>query len=413
MPRTARPLSLLAALLLLVPASAPAHAVPAPAQAATTPDRRPTLPRPSIVCAPHCVGGSAMSARGVVYRGSGVPAPPRVRNVSWIAVDLETGEVLAAKAPHARLLPASTLKILTALTLLPVITPEKRYRAMPSDVQAEGTRVGILPGKTYSGRDLYDALLLSSGNDAAYMLARVAGGRAKTLRAMNETARELGAFDTAAGDPSGLDAPGQRTSVYDLALITRAAMRSPRFRAHVARRTARFPGGPGKGGRRERFTISNHNPMLWNYAGTYGVKNGYTTAAQHSLVTVVRRGGRSILVAQLHGLEGGWRPAARLHTWAARYAGRLQPVGTLVAPGTPDPAAPAPGPTTRASRAGRPAAAPVGGHTGVVAADRPPTGWRDPVVRSFAWLGGVALLGVVLAGAALERGRRTDRRARG
>ena len=81
--------------------------------------------------------------------------------------------------------------------------------------------------------------------------------------------------------------------------------------------------------------------------------------------------------------------------------------------GTPDPAAPAPGPTTRASRAGRPAAAPVGGHTGVVAADRPPTGWRDPVVRSFAWLGGVALLGVVLAGAALERGRRTDRRARG
>ena len=217
MPRTARPLSLLAALLLLVPASAPAHAVPAPAQAATTPDRRPTLPRPSIVCAPHCVGGSAMSARGVVYRGSGVPAPPRVRNVSWIAVDLETGEVLAAKAPHARLLPASTLKILTALTLLPVITPEKRYRAMPSDVQAEGTRVGILPGKTYSGRELYDALLLSSGNDAAYMLARVAGGRAKTLRAMNETARELGAFDTAAGDPSGLDAPGQRTSVYDLA----------------------------------------------------------------------------------------------------------------------------------------------------------------------------------------------------
>ena len=141
MPRTARPLSLLAALLLLVPASAPAHAVPAPAQAATTPDRRPTLPRPSIVCAPHCVGGSAMSARGVVYRGSGVPAPPRVRNVSWIAVDLETGEVLAAKAPHARLLPASTLKILTALTLLPVITPEEmigswRGSELPTNRQA-------------------------------------------------------------------------------------------------------------------------------------------------------------------------------------------------------------------------------------------------------------------------------------
>jgi D-alanyl-D-alanine carboxypeptidase (penicillin-binding protein 5/6) len=88
-------------------------------------------------------------------------------------------------------------------------------------------------------------MLLMSGNDAAHALATIAGGEPATVELMNERARDLQALDTTATSVSGLDAPGQLSSAYDLALITRDAMRNPVFRDYVAQRTAQFPNRDG------------------------------------------------------------------------------------------------------------------------------------------------------------------------
>ncbi|GAA2739650.1 D-alanyl-D-alanine carboxypeptidase family protein [Pedococcus aerophilus] len=297
----------------------------------------PKLPVPKATVLPELsIGGPKLASTGIVTDlPAGVPAPPQLRNVSWLLADLDTGEVVAAKAAHARLLPASTLKTLTALTLIPKVGPDRVITATSDDANADGTRVGLVPGQTYTARQLFQALLMSSGNDAAYALAEAGGGRQATLAAMNTRARQLGAHDTVAKDPSGLDGKGQTSSAYDLALIGRAAMKLPDFRRYVTTKQAAFPGRTDpKTKKRETYMINNHNKLLYNYEGTVGIKNGYTVAAHRTFISAVTRGGKTYLLTEMYGLDGSWRPQAAMYDWAFRYGDKARPVGTLVEPGT-------------------------------------------------------------------------------
>jgi serine-type D-Ala-D-Ala carboxypeptidase (penicillin-binding protein 5/6) len=85
---------------------------------------------------------------------------------------MDTGQVLVAKAPHAPDLPASTLKTLTALTLIPLLDPNTKILVKPQDVNVGGTRFGILADMSYSVGTLVQGMLITSGNDAANALAR-------------------------------------------------------------------------------------------------------------------------------------------------------------------------------------------------------------------------------------------------
>ena len=319
------------------PAATGRSAQPAPKPATATK----TLPVPRESVHPRLsVGGERLASMGlVVDRPPGVPAPPALKNVSWLLADMDTGEVIAAKAPHARLLPASTLKVLTALTLIPTVPATRRVVATQEDANAEGTRVGILPGQPYTGEQLFQALLMSSGNDAAYALARAGGGREVTLANMNRVAADLGAHDTVAKDPSGLDAPGQTSSAYDLALIARSAMKRPTFRTYVTTKQVPFPGKVDPRTRKPAtFVVGNHNRLLYNYGGTIGIKNGYTQAAQRTFISAVTRGGRTYLLTEMYGLDSSWRPQAAMYDWAFAHGTKVAPVGRLVEQGeVPEP----------------------------------------------------------------------------
>ena len=194
--------------------------------------------------------------------------------------------MLAAKDPHGRLRPASTLKILTALTLLPELDPATVYTAQWEDANVEGSRAGLVPDATYTVDNLFQALFLVSGNDAASALANAAGGVPQTVAAMNATAKSLGALDTTVRNPSGLDAPGQYTSAYDLAVIARTAMARrglPRLRRPRSRRSS--PGKMPRAGKvRKTFEIYTQDRLLLNYRGAIGVKTGWTTKARGTFV---------------------------------------------------------------------------------------------------------------------------------
>ncbi len=294
------------------------------------------------------VGGELLDGSGVIADvGGGAAVPPEVYDVSYVIADLDSGEILAAKSPHAWMRPASTLKILTALTLLPRLDARKVVIASQEAQAAAGSRVGILAGNRYPVGSLVDAMLMFSANDAAYALAEAAGGYDRTVRLMNATARALGAHDTVVVDPSGLDEGNQRSSAYDLALIARRAMRLPAFRAVIAKRDAVFPGGKDKQGKVWKpFQIYNINELLGHYRGAIGIKPGRTNMAQHTFVGAATRGGRTLIVAQMGSVTGSWEPTAALLDWGFANAERVTPVGTLVAPGEAGPPTPMPSVTS-------------------------------------------------------------------
>ncbi|WP_113704353.1 D-alanyl-D-alanine carboxypeptidase family protein [Nonomuraea lactucae] len=271
------------------------------------------------------VGGEQLGSRGLV-RPDGVKAPPKSKATSYVIADLETGAVLAAKDPHGRYLPASTLKILTAVTLIPLLDKNLTVQPSRDAVNQEGSAVGLTTKPIYKVDDLLKALMMSSGNDAAMALAEANGGLDKTLRDMNTEARRLQANDTVARTPSGLDKPGQSSSAYDLALIARAGLANPEFRRYVGTKTAKFP-APKK-----YYEISNHNKLLWRYEGMIGVKNGWTTKAQSSFVGAATRGGHTIIVAIMRHEGYFWEEVAGLLDWGFAARDTVTPVGRLVDP---------------------------------------------------------------------------------
>ncbi len=389
---------------------------PLPASATKTPS--PTLPRPTEVLDPALtVGGPRLAGMGLVLDlPPGVPAPPRVRDVSFVIADADTGQILAAKAPHARLLPASTAKVLTALTLLPEIDPTRRHTATRADASADGTKVGLAPGLTYTAHQLFLAMLMASANDAAYALAALNGGRERTLEEMNALATTLGAHDTHIGDPAGLDAPGQTSSAYDLALLGRAALGDPDFRRYSTQLTARFPLRPPKPPHPgaptpswsgpHTFQVQNHNELLRTYPGTIGVKNGFTTAAQRTNIAAATRGGHTYLVTEMHSIDYGWDDPRTLLDWAFRHGPQAAPVGRLVDPGevpvapTAPTSLPAVAAPVRPATGGHPLRATGGGAGSPVLAVALPAGARAGL------LAGAGLVVLALLGSGVRVARR-------
>lgn len=280
------------------------------------------------------VGGPLLGTTGTVVQASpGTPALPKLSALSFVLADADTGEILAAKDPHGRLRPASTLKTLTAVTLLPRLDPATVYTAQWEDAHVDGSKVGIVPGGTYTVHDLFQGMFLISGNDAANALANVAGGVPQTVALMNAKAKALGALDTTVVNPSGLDADGQLTSAYDLALFARAGLARPDFRAYVSTIRSRFPGKmPAPGKPRPTFEIFTQNRLVLNYPGAIGVKTGWTTLARGTFSGAATRGGRTLIATVMHTGPRSWKDSAALLDWGFANASRLTPVGTLVQP---------------------------------------------------------------------------------
>jgi D-alanyl-D-alanine carboxypeptidase (penicillin-binding protein 5/6) len=260
-----------------------------------------------------------------------VPAFPKNPAEAYLVADLTTGEVLAAKNAYVKMRPASTLKALVALALLPRLDPELRYTATRKDTQVEGTRIGLIAGRRYRVDALMHALMIESANDAGMALAGAAGGLPTALKIINEEAQRIQALGTVAKTPNGLDAPGQSTTAYDLALIAKAGLKRPDFAKLVSTYKYTFR---DQGTKPKYRTIYNHNKLLPKYKGMIGVKNGYTRAAGNTYVGAATRGDRTIVVTLLRLTPNYSRDkvATAMLNWGFAVAGKVEPVGTLVDP---------------------------------------------------------------------------------
>ncbi|HET6292656.1 MAG TPA: D-alanyl-D-alanine carboxypeptidase [Kribbella sp.] len=272
------------------------------------------------------VGGDQLTTEPTVVADGATP--PAVQASAYVVADVDTGSVLAAKAPHAKLRPASTLKTLTALVLLPRLNKSDQVIGTDEDAGIEGSKVGVYPGLRYSVDLLFQGMFLASGNDAVHALAaHDEGGVPATIQRMNKLAAEIGARDTHVTDPTGLDADGQYSSSYDLALFAQAGLRRPDFAKYASTKYTNFP--LAKAG---TYQVANQNKLLFNYDGALGVKTGYTTLARNTFVGAARRDGHTLVVTLMNSPHGITEDASTLLDWTFAKYDLLSPVGTLVKP---------------------------------------------------------------------------------
>jgi serine-type D-Ala-D-Ala carboxypeptidase (penicillin-binding protein 5/6) len=261
---------------------------------AVRPER--SAPQPGSYAA-SIIGGPLMASTGTVVNepATGSVPLPNVPASAWVIANADTGQVLAAKDPHGAYGPASTLKVLTAVTLIPLLNPNAEIVATPLATSQQPTSAYLITGQHYKVSDLFRALLLISANDAAVALTQATGSFAKGMALINAEARHLQAYDVVAKVPNGLPAAGQVVSAYDEALIARQALTIPAFMRYDETLTSQLELKPG-----DSETLVNQNYLLTQYPGGIGGKIGWTVSSEATYIGMARRNGVTLIVTVLH-----------------------------------------------------------------------------------------------------------------
>lgn len=228
----------------------------------------------------------------LILLGAAVPGAAAVSTsaASAILMDADSGRVLYAQNADAKMLIASTTKIMTALVAIREGTLSDTVRVSAAAAGTEGSSMYLREGEELTLETLLYGLMLCSGNDAAVAIAEHIGGSvAGFAKMMNETAKELGMENSSFANPNGLDAEGHYSTARDMAVLACAAMENETLARIVSTRSVTI------GGR----TMTNHNKLLSYLDSCIGLKTGYTRAAGRTLVSCAQRNGQRLVAVTL------------------------------------------------------------------------------------------------------------------
>jgi serine-type D-Ala-D-Ala carboxypeptidase (penicillin-binding protein 5/6) len=218
---------------------------------------------------------------------------PQVTGSAYLVQNGVSGEVLAQSHDREHLPIASITKLMTVLVTLRHARLDDLVTVSRQAAEVGESSIYLRKGERLSVRDLVEAALIQSANDAAVALAEHVGGSQTAFVAMmNAEAQRLGLKDTHFANPDGLDAPGHYSSAHDVTRLARIAMKNPVIRDVVAQSSASISGG-----RR----LSTWNDLLGAFPGVFGVKTGHTAAAGWSEVAAARSHGVTIYATLLGG----------------------------------------------------------------------------------------------------------------
>lgn len=242
-------------------------------------------------------------------------------------MDSLTGRVLFEKNAYARHSMASTTKIMTALVALENGNANDIVTVSTNAAGTEGSSIYLKAGEKITLKDLLYGLMLESGNDAAIAVAEHVGGSVEGFaELMNQKAKAIGANQTQFKNPNGLDEDGHYTTAYDLALITRAALRNKDFAEIVATKRKTISNGEESYGR----SLANHNKLLTIYKGCDGVKTGFTKKTGRCLVSAATRNNFQVIAVTLNAPDD-WNDHAGMLDYAfANYSARPLVVKDMV-----------------------------------------------------------------------------------
>lgn len=255
-------------------------------------------------------GRVLLAALGLVCTAASPPLPKAVAPIpEFMLVDLSSGQVLAAREPSKRFLPASITKVMTEYVAFEAIAERRLDLRREFVVSPEVARVwrrritglALASGTRIDADTLLHGIATVSANDAAMVFAQGFGGSVPAFAAlMNDTARRLGMRDSSFASPNGWP-DGGLTMVSARDLVTLA---SAMIRRHPALYHTYFG---QKAMTYEGRTQFNHDPTLGVVAGADGIKTGHTGEAGYTFLGSAERGGRRLVMV----LGGAQTPRQR------------------------------------------------------------------------------------------------------
>lgn len=258
-------------------------------------------------------------------RGNGEPHPLVVAP-AYLVVN-KNGDVVYSMNADTRRSPASLTKIMTAMVVLDIVSPDETFEVPKEAVGVEPTALLLGEGEKLSVRELLKASLVTSANDAAETLARgvakkLGGSKEVFIELMNEKVKNMGFKDTQFKNPTGYDEEGQYSTARELAKIAYWAVeRYPLIKEMVATRSSSISGTK----EHKPYELPNWNALLGIYPGVDGVKIGNTEKAGHVTIVTSRRSNEYFMIVLLGAPD---RKARDL--WAAQLLdSAFQGVGIL------------------------------------------------------------------------------------
>lgn len=219
---------------------------------------------------------------------------PTISAQSAILIDAESNRILFEYSPHIKLPMASTTKIMTALVALEKGDLQDKIKIDRDVIGIEGSSIYLKENEIISLEDLLYGLMLRSGNDAAMAIGKyVEEIEENFVELMNIKSKEIGANNTNFMNPHGLHHDNHYSTAYDLALITKEALKIDKFKEISSTKT-------WKANREKNNIFYNKNKTLWDYEGGDGVKIGYTMRAGRCLVSSATRNNMQLIAVVLN-----------------------------------------------------------------------------------------------------------------
>lgn len=232
-----------------------------------------------------------------------------------VLINGDSGQIIYNKNAHVPMFPASTTKILTAIIVIEDLELTDMVEIDAEATRAGGSHIALVPGELVSVKDLLNALLIASANDAAVALAKYHSGSVENFaKVMNERAKTMGAVNSNFVNPHGLPNPEHLTTAYDLAMIAKYAMKNQTFKNIAA--TRRYEIAPtnkqpeirylnstnslfqGMAGSNKNIDINGQSEQTaYEYAD--GIKRGYTEDAQYCFIGSAVKDNRRLITVVL------------------------------------------------------------------------------------------------------------------
>ncbi len=236
---------------------------------------------------------------------------------SIVVMDADTNVVMYAKNPEVIKYPASITKIMTALLLIEyveegnatyddtIVFSEKAIYAVPYD----GSNIGQQPGTSLTIDQALYSLMLPSANEIANGIGEYVGGSMEDFaQLMTKRAQELGCTDTQFTGASGLHDDNHYTTAIDMTLIMDKAIEYEKF-VEVAGTVSYNFERVNANKETVEVNITNSNRLINSSTEYYNPyvkcgKTGYTSEAEHTLVTYSEVNGHRLIISVMFGTKG-------------------------------------------------------------------------------------------------------------
>lgn len=218
---------------------------------------------------------------------------PNITGQYGITIDADTGEILYGKREDERSYPASIGKMMTTLLLLENVKENEEITVTENAIKTESQskKIKLRAGEKLKRDEALKLMLIISADPIAESIAEhIAGSKNEFVKMMNARAKELGTKHATFKNASGADALGNKVSPYDIAMITKEALKYPVVLEYM-------------NSTRTTLHTSERSPNIANYGReelyddpyAIGSKSGLSALGKYTAVTVDEKDGKRVI----------------------------------------------------------------------------------------------------------------------